>query len=186
MRSGGSRGPRSGRTAGAQRPLTDGGEAVPTRGGRRSLALLPFPAAVPSQFGHAPLVQPPRSADALRVRSVRHRGGPGHAQPPQDAVFDGLQLLPVLVPRAGPWLRAARQQQELQAGDGDGPHVPQHRADGGGGGGGGEELQNLLRKGPACGSYRCREENEWSGAAPGLYKRDFARPPPPPPPRSDG
>lgn len=44
-------------------------------------------------------------------------------------------------------------------------------------------MQNLLRKGPACGSYRCREENEWSGAAPGLYKRDFARPPPPPPPR---
>ena len=148
MRSGGSRGPRSGRTAGAQRPLTDGGEAVPTRGGRRSLALLPFPAAVPSQFGHAPLVQPPRSADALRVRSVRHRGGPGHAQPPQDAVFDGLQLLPVLVPRAGPWLRAARQQQELQAGDGDGPHVPQHRADGGGGGAGGRSCKTSCAKAP--------------------------------------
>jgi len=105
------------------RPLTRGGQAMQApRPGHGSLLL---PAPVPRQLGHFLLVEPLRSADALLVQPVPDDGGSGHPQPLQDPLFDGFQLEPVLVPRAGPRLHAGEQQQELEAGEG-GPDVPQH------------------------------------------------------------
>lgn len=154
-----SQGDEGGGTHAEPRPLTCRGQAMQAPGpGHVSLL---FPAPVPHQLGHFVLVEPLRSPDALLVQMLPDRGGRGHPQPLQDPFFDGFQLEPVPVPRVWPRLRAGEKQQELEAGEGS-PDIPQRPRHGAGGrcSPGGIYLQNLLRKGGTCSSWRCCQGNE--------------------------